>query len=85
MKYFPVVFGGTFGALWSLFYLVLGMLSGMWKMTGQDFPFLISSLFVTHSGGMSPFAGAILAFVDGAAIGVLGGLFVRRLGRSREE
>lgn len=77
-RHLPFVLGAIFGVLWSLFHLMMRIFSGMWKMADESFPFLVSALFVSHSGRMVPVIGAIMAFIDGAFVGILGGLLFRR-------
>lgn len=71
-----------FGSVWMLFYYGLGLLHRMWPMFNREFPFLLSSLLGVHHGQMSPFAGGVFAFADGALVGgVLGWAFAWLVGR----
>gem|GEM_PF-3485057 len=85
LDHFPLLLGLFFGVIWSLFYLVMGKLTGMWSMADERFPFLISALLVPHAGSMMPAVSAALAFLDGALVGIMGGVLLRRLIRPKEK
>lgn len=76
-KYLPLVVGVLFGGIWVFLYLLMGTLNGMWAMTDQGFPFLFSVILGIHAGKMTPVLGATVAFLDGAFVGVIGGLILR--------
>jgi len=82
-KWFPFITGATFGVIWSLLYVLLGILEGMWGMADSRFPFLFSTLLPIHAGAMPPVIGAVVALADGAAVGFVGGLAFRRFLRWR--
>ena len=69
-NYIPWIAALIFGVLWSLVYLVLGRMHGMWPMFNSEFPFSTVRLFTSQIAELPTVLGALFAFVDGSVVGL---------------
>lgn len=64
----PFVMALVFGTMWALLYFVFGRMHAMWPMFTREFPFVLPSLIGVQKETMSPIAGMLYTFVDGALV-----------------
>lgn len=80
-NYIPWIVALIFGVIWSVTYLVLGRMHGMWPMFNGEFPFMTAHLFTFQSAELSATLGGLFAFIDGAIVGLAGSWIVLLAGR----
>jgi hypothetical protein len=75
----PWISGLIVGVFWGLTYLLLGRLSGMWRMFHLNFPFFLMKVFGLHRAGVSVEWQVFFAALDGALFGAILGWLLRLL------